>query len=218
MNDIELNEMLNQWKAPEPSAELRERVHAMQPRRRRFTLPSWHLGKGLFAGVAAGAVMCLFGISVAFPQAFSPSSVRFNLISEYRVYNDDGSVTVREQRASTAVHGREIILERHVPDDAFMTAHMQFFDMIHRLFGIGAEAPASMSGDCSVPDASVAGHESLLGYRTTVLQYPDRYREWRSPDLDCIVMKWVIEKPGAHGELRITSERRPLTVRMNRPQ
>jgi hypothetical protein len=218
MNDTELDEMLNQWKAPEPGAELRSRVRGMQPRRRRFIWPSWHLSKGLIAGVAAGAVMCLFGVSVGFPQVFAPSSVRFNLLSEFRVYHDDGSFTVTEQRASTAIHGREIILQRFVPDNIFMSVHMQFFDMFHRWLGMNAAGPASITSDCATPDASVIGHETVIGYRTTVVQYPDRYREWRAPDLDCIVMKWIVEKPAANGEFRITSERRPLIVRINHPQ
>ena len=218
MNDTELDEMLNQWKAPEPGAELRGRIRGMRPPRRRFVWPAWHLSKGLFAGVAAGAVMCLFGISVAFPQVFAPSSVRFNLISESGVYNDDGSFTVREGRVSTAVHGKEIILKRTIPDNVLMSLHMRFFDMIHRWFGMDQPAPASMASDCSVTGAEVAGHEKLIGYQTTVLQYPDHYREWRAPDLDCITMKWVVEKPTANGGFRITSERRPLIVRINPAQ
>ncbi len=221
MNDTELDEMLNRWKAPEPGAELRGRIRGMQARPRRFAWPSWHLSKGLFAGVAAGAVMCLFGIGVAFPQVFAPSGARFNLLSESGVYSDDGSFTVREVRASTAVHGREIILQRHVPDNVFMSAHMQFFDMIHRWFGMNDSAPSSMSSDCSMPGTAVTGNATVLGYQTTVLRYPEdksdqsRYTEWRAPDLDCITMKWVVEKPAANGGFRITSERRPLTVRIN---
>jgi hypothetical protein len=225
MNETELDELLNQWQAPEPGAELRGRIRGLQPRRRRFAWPSWHLSKGLLAGVAAGAVMCLFGISVAFPQVFARSSIRFNLLSEFRVYHNDGSFTVREQRASTAVHGSEIILQRYVPDNTFMNVHMMFFDMFHRLLGMNeVPAPARMASDCSVPDASVTGHETVLGYRTTVLQYPpdpqdrSRYREWRSPELDCIVMKWIVEEPRANGGFRIASERKPLVVRINRPQ
>ncbi|HVY94488.1 MAG TPA: hypothetical protein VHA14_17120 [Bryobacteraceae bacterium] len=224
MNDTELDEMLNQWKAPEPGAELRERVRGMKPRRQwRLGWPSWHMSKGLFAGVAAGAVMCLFGIVAAFPQALAPSGVRFNLISEYLVYHDDGSFTVHEHRASTARNGQEIILDRDIPGDAFMSMHMHFFDTIHHWFGM-SDGPASIASDCSVPDVTVIGHETVLGYKTIVLRYPDedggksRYTEWRSPDLDCIVMKSVTEKAAANGGFRIASERRPLTVRMNHAQ
>jgi len=224
MNDTELDELLKQWKAPEPGAELRGRIRGIKPQKRRFAWPAWHLSKGLFAGVAAGAVMCLFGISVAFPQVFAPSSPRFNLISESGVYSGDGSFTVRETRASTAVHGREIILQRSMPDNLFMSMHMQFFDMIHRWFGASDESPSSMSSDCSMPGTAVTGHATLLGYQTTILQYPEdksdgsRYTEWRSPSLDCITMKWTVEKPALNGQLRITSERRPLIVRMNHAQ
>ncbi|HVW10023.1 MAG TPA: hypothetical protein VHC90_15650 [Bryobacteraceae bacterium] len=225
MNDSELDEMLNQWKAPEPGAELRERIRGTQPgRQRRFSWPSWHMSKGLFAGVAAGAVMCLFGMGIAFPQVFAPAGVRFNLISESGAYNDDGSFTVQEERVSTAVHGKEIILKRQIPDNEFMSLHMRFFDMIHRWLGMDQSGPASITSDCAVAGAAVAGHETLLGHPTTVLQYSadpqdqSRYREWRAPDLDCIVMKWVVQKPAASGGFRITSERRPLAVRMNPAQ
>jgi hypothetical protein len=181
------------------------------------------MSKGLFAGLAAGAAMCLFGMSIAFPQVLAPSGVRFNLISESGVYNDDGTFTVQEERVSTAVHGKEIILKRNIPDNEFMSLHMRFFDMIHRWLGMD-DGPASTASDCSVAGAAVAGHETLLGHQTTVLQYPadmqehSRYREWRAPDLDCIVMKWIVEKPTANGGFRIASERRPLTVRMNHAQ
>jgi hypothetical protein len=173
--------------------------------------------------VAAGAVMCFFGISVAFPQVFAPSSIRFNLISEIRTYNDDGLFIIRELRASTEFHGREVILQRDIPGDTLMTLHMHFFDTIHRWFDMNSGAPSSISSDCSVPGASVTGHETVIGYRTTVLQYPPlhnrgRYREWRAPELDCITMKWVEDEPTANGEFRMTGERWPLTVRMNHAQ
>jgi len=225
MNDTELDEMLNQWKAPEPGAELRGRIRGMKAQKRRFAWPSWHLSKGLFAGVAAGAVMCLFSISVAFPQVFAPSSARFNLISESGVYNDNGSFTVREARVSTAVHGKEIILKRNIPDNVLMSLHMRFFDMIHQLLGMSDDgSPSSISSDCSMPGTAVAGHATVLGYQTAIIRYPEsqsdnsRYTEWRAPDLDCITMKWVVEKPAANGGFRITSERRPLIVRINHAQ
>ncbi|HVV43905.1 MAG TPA: hypothetical protein VHC72_01830 [Bryobacteraceae bacterium] len=220
MNDTELDEILNQWKSPEPGAELRARIRGLQPRGRRFAWPTWHISKGLFAGVAAGAVMCLFGISVAFPQAFAPAAIRFNLLSEFVSWHDDGSSQVREVRASTMIGGREIFLERHVPDDELMTLHMHFFDTIHRMLGVGEGAPESFGNDCSVPNARADGHETLLGYQATKLVYNPadfnggRYIEWRAPELECIVMKSTWEKL-VNGELRLRDERRSLTVRVN---
>ena len=221
MNDTELDDMLEQWKAPEPRAELRERVRRQQPRKWSFAWPAWHLSKGLAAGALVGAAICFIGIAAAFPQVLAPAA-RFNLLSEYVDHEDDGSSIIREYRASTAHNGQEIILERSNPDNWLMNLHFLLFDNVHRLLGISEAAPASMASDCSFPSMSVIGYEMTLNYRTTVQRTVNgdgsRYTEWRSPDLDCIVMKYIADKPAASGQFQMTKERRPMAVRINHPQ
>jgi hypothetical protein len=183
---------------------LRDRVRSgfrakLEAPKRRF---EWHLSKVLLAGALAGGAMCFIGITAAFPQVLSPTP-RFNLLSEYVDYEDDGSSIIREYRASTAHNGQEIILERSNPDNWLMNIHFHFFDTVHRLLGIAKAAPPPMASDCSFPTMSVIGHEMTLNYRTTVQRTVNedgsRYTEWRSPDLDCIVVKYIAEKPAANG-------------------
>ena len=217
MNDTELDDMLNKWDAPPVPRGLRERISQEPPRKKwKFRLPS-----GLVFGLAAGAAMCFFGMTAAFPQALGPAP-RFNLLSEILDHKEDGSSSIYEYRASTAHNGAEIMLEQTYPDSWFLTLHAHFFGAVHRMLGISGHPPESMASDCSVPKMSVIGHETLLNYRTTVQRVVDedgsRYTEWRSPDLDCITMKYIAEKPVGNGQFRITVERRPMTVRINHAQ
>lgn len=221
MNDTELDDMLNQWEAPEVPARLRDSIVLPRPPKRRIAWPSWHLSKGLLAGVAIGGVMCLFGVAAAFPQALSPTP-RFNLLSKFVVYRSDGTSTIQELRASTAQQGREIILDQNFPDSLFMTVHARFFGAVHRLLGLEHPGPPTMASDCSSPDNSAVAHEKLLGYQTTKLLFKPgetggRYIEWRSPQLDCIIMKSTWEK-AENGEFKLTEERLPMVVRINRTQ
>jgi len=220
MNDTELDDMLNQWEAPEVPARLRDSIVLPRPPKRRIAWPSWHLSKGLLAGALAGAAMCFIGIATAFPQVLAPSS-GFYVVSEYIEHKADGSSVAYEDRVATAQHGREIILKRHVPNNLFMDLHMRFFDTVHRLLGLEHEGPAGMGSDCSIPGLSVIGHETVLNYQTirqrTMDKDGSRYTEWRAPDLECIVMKYTKEEP-VNGELTLTDERRPMFVKLNRAQ
>jgi hypothetical protein len=222
MNDTELDDMLNQWESPKVPARLRESIKLPPPQRKwRLSWPSWHLSKGLLAGALAGLAMCFIGITAAFPQVLTPTP-RFNLLSEYLEYNDDGSSRIQEYRASTAQNGQETIIERTNPDNWMMNLHFHLFDTLHRLLGINEQPPRPMAlSDCSMQGMSVIGHEAILNYRTTVQRAVDEngghYTEWRAPDLGCIVMKATWEKL-ANGELKLTDERRPLGVRINHAQ
>ncbi len=219
MNDSELDDMLNQWDAPPVPRGLRERISPASAPRSRFRLPS-----GMVFGLTAAAAMFLLVVGVASPQTFGlVPSARFNLLTETHEFKRDGSSTITEYRASTAHNGAEIILEQTFPDNAFMTIHQRFFNLMHRMLGLEHTAPASMASDCSYPEHAVLGTEVLLGYQTTRLRYtgPDssdgRYTEWRAPQLDCIKMKTTWEKL-VGGEFKLAEERRPMTVRINRPQ
>ncbi len=221
MNDTELDDMLNQWESPEVPARLRESIKLPPPERKwRFSWPSWHLSKGLLAGAVIGGGMCFIGISAAFPQVLAQSG-RFTVVSEYFDHKDDGSSVLYETRASTAQHGREIILVRTNPDNWMMNLHFFLFDRLHRLLGISQGPPAQIGSDCSVRGLSVVRSETILNYQTTmqrgVYQDGSRYTEWRAPALDCIVMKYTREEL-INGELKLTDERRPILVQINRAQ
>ncbi len=216
MNDTELDDMLNEWKAPAVPKGLRERISQEPPRPKwKFRLPS-----GLFFGLAAGAAMFLLVVGIAAPQTLG-TTPRFNFISQIIDHNADGSSSVNEYRTSTANNGAEIMLEQNFPDSWFMTLHSHFFDTVHRMLGI-SRPPPSMASDCSFRFMSVIGHETILNYRTTVQREVDqdgtRYTEWRSPDLDCITMKYLVERPLGNGQFRIVRERRPQVVTINRAQ
>lgn len=221
MNDNELDDLLTRWETPEaPASKMRARLKMDSPRRPRFTWSFREIRWGLVTAGLAGAATCFVGIAAAFPQAILPEP-RFNLISEVVRYKADGSQRVQEYRASTARDGVELMLDQSYPDNPFMTIHQRFFNTIHQLLGIGS-APTAMSKDCQVPSLTVIGRESILNYTTTVQRTLNedgsRYTEYRAPELDCAVMKYVVETPVGNGQFRIASEKRPMTVRINHAQ
>ena len=103
MNDIELDEMLDQWKAP--SVEMRLR----RPKR---GLPRW-----IPLSLAAAAV--LFIVVRAFPQT-APGSIPYIVESEYFRYGDEGggppSLSMRTY--SYNMQGGEQLISRWVPGDS----------------------------------------------------------------------------------------------------
>ena len=131
MNDTELDEMLNQWDSPPVRAELREHVQAgfmakRSVRRRWLAWPGWHVGKGVFAGVAVGAVLFLVVITQAFPQvlrtASPPAHVPWIVDSELIRYGDDGTSSVEMDIMSYKVNAsQEVVLSRSVPGNPIKT-------------------------------------------------------------------------------------------------
>jgi hypothetical protein len=167
MNDTELDDMLNKWEAPPVPRDLRQRIQPDRTPKRKFRVPS-----GMFFGLAAGAATFLLAVGVAAPQTFGLGPTpRFILMTETIDYKDDGSSAIQEYRRSTAQNGKEIIIDRRVPDSWFMTMHMNFFDAVHRLLGLEHSAP--VDPDCSVKGSSVAGTESVMNYNTVVLHFDD---------------------------------------------
>jgi len=234
MNDSELDDMLNQWDAPPVPSSLREKVRAglalgrKSSGKRWFTLPSWHIGKGLFAGMAAGAVVFLFVIAQAFPQALGPSStVRpFPYVVESNVvaYGDDGSSRIDATLMSSSYKGTEIVLTESHPGNPLEGWLMVFHNSIHLAllhYVPGLVMPESAAKDawfsayvqagCSDKGDNVIGHETVLKHATTAVQRtdPDGWRGtvWRAPDLGCFALRRKTEAPSPGGGFRLVSER-----------
>jgi hypothetical protein len=236
MNDTELDEMLNEWKAPEPGAELRARVRGMQPRGRRFAWPSWHLGRGLFAGAAACGVALLVLVGIAAPET-TAGSIPFTVDSEYTRHYKDGSSKITEYRTEYMRDGAEVTLSSNYPDKPLMTIHNRFFyavsnlmyPMVRTVHGPDKRAipPETVANDCVSPgarDLKVIGHEKILGYLTAALRLPDgvgndgRYTEWRAPALGCFVLRSTSETADPNGSYRLTDEKRATKITVHHAQ
>jgi hypothetical protein len=233
MNDKELDEMLNQWDAPAVRTELRENVRAgfvaakTKPRRR-FAWPSWHVGKGLFAGLAAAA-LCLVAISQAFPQALnlsssSPVAFPYVVISSVVAYADDGSSRPDANIISSSYKGTEIVISETHPGNPWQEWIKGFHNSVHYFllrYVPGLVLPESAAKDawfnsyvqsgCVGSGQTPVGHDTILGHATTALQHidPDGWRgtEWRAPDLGCFALRRKSEAPDPGGGYRLVAER-----------
>jgi hypothetical protein len=241
MNDTELDDMLNQWDAPPAPPSLREKVRAGlalgRGRKRigeRFAWPTWHVGKGLFAGMAAGAVVFLFVIAQAFPQAMGmsvpspvlgyPYLVRSNVIA----YAPDGSWRVEATLFSYSYKGSEIVVTETHPGNPLEDWLMGFHNGIHYAllrYMPGLVVPESAAKDawfsayvqagCVDKGENAVGHETIRKHETTVVQHidPDGWRGtvWRAPDLGCFALETKSEEPVAGG-YRLVRQRGAVMV------
>lgn len=233
MNDIELDEMLNQWGVPPAGAELRERVRSgfvAGPKRRRryFPLIGW---KGLFAGVAAATVLFLVVTAQAFPDFLGMASPAlrppYMAISSVVRYATDGSSTHGPEIFSYNYKGTEIIEQENVQGNPFMGVVLAFHLGVHRMlleFAPNLVMPESSARDVAfsaylkagcVNDGDVViGHETLLAHQTTVIQHVRgwRWTEWRAPDLGCFALRRRNEDLVAGGGYRLTEQRDTVRV------
>jgi hypothetical protein len=236
MNDTELDDVLNQWKAPEPGAELRARIRGMKPRKRLFAWPSWHLGRGLFAGAAACGVALLVLVGIAVPET-TAGSIPFTVDSVYTQHGKDGSATITEYRTEYMRDGAEVTLSSSFPDNPLMTIHNRFFyalqnlmyPMVRAVHGPNKRAISSetVANDCVSPgakDLKVIGHEKILGYMTAVVGVPNgmpvdgRDTEWRAPALGCFLLRGRWEAAKNDGSYRLTYEKQATKVTVNHAQ
>jgi hypothetical protein len=125
MNDTELDELLNTWKTPEPSASMRERVRAgvaVKPARpSRPWFPGWRW-------VTAGAAVAAAVLIIVNTSAFSakPSPPPYTVDSEITLYdNVPGWLNVGYSGPQTATMtsynqaGTEVLLAWNSPDHPF---------------------------------------------------------------------------------------------------
>jgi hypothetical protein len=248
MNDNELDEMLSQWKTPAVRPSLRERVrsafeaeHPQQKDTRRPILRKLMdrmavmpgAGKGLFGGAALGSVVFLLIIAQAFSQSGgllpAPLPIPFTVKSEFLQYVDDGSPRLTNYLVSFRHEGNEISLSNEFPGDSLKTARWNVMNSTHlflyRLFWRIHSTPereradaARVTAGCLWPDQAATGHETILSYPTTIVQYKmvpsDHIRrtEWLAPDLDCFVLKSTTEALRDDGTFRLVTERLAISV------
>jgi hypothetical protein len=236
MNDHELDEMLNRWGVPPVRTELQERVeagHVAGPKRRYFPSVGW---KGLFAGVAAAAVLFLVVCTEAFPDVLgSPSPALrppYVAMSNVTAYAKDGSSRPESTVYSSSYKGTEIVLMEDDPGDPIHQAIMNIHLSVHRImlqFVPNLVMPESAAKDawfsayvksgCVDKGDVVIGHETLLAHQTTVIQNVGegwRWTAWRSPDLGCFPLRTRNEEPVSGGIYRLTEQRDTVSVMTRR--
>ena len=110
MNDSELDEILNEWRAPSPPPSMRKRVQAgfltLRPRKRRWR-------KSVVAAGALASATFFLLVTQAFPQ--HPARLPWSVDSEFVRYADDGSASIEMDSTSYESNGAEILF---VPVDA----------------------------------------------------------------------------------------------------
>jgi hypothetical protein len=231
MNDTELDEILDTWKAPEPPASLRGNVRAgyavrVEKRRPRARLALWAAAFGL------GAFLLV--LAQAFPQTVklvAPAyKIPYTVESEYVNYARDGSIDERIDYVSYQRNGEEIVLSQSVPGDPLKTIGMQLVSTTHAyllqfhrlIFGSGdfeahtQHAAAFVASGCTL--MGVAGHETILGYTTVKVQSAGNGRRattWMAPDLGCFTMRLVLEKQRPDGTYRVVGEKHATKVTIN---
>ena len=252
-SEDDLNCLLKAWTVPPSPQSLEDRLRRAYRDRARSRSNTWRprarwiadflptVGKGLFAGVAAGAVVSLLVIARAFPQS-PPAPITMD--SEFLVYKDDGSSSVSEYRSSS-VHGLEgQILSRTFPGDPLQTAADAILDPVTRMLqpiisplfykpgratamkSIATALAARIQNGC-VPSnmwgrpMTAIGDEKILNYPTRVFRFTpegrnERFTAWLAPDLECFSLRSTTEKARDSGGYRLVNEMRVLKVTVNR--
>ena len=236
MNDIELDEMLNQWGVPPVRGGLRERVAAgfvAAPKRRYFASIGW---KGLFAGFATAVILFLVICTEAFPDVLgSPSPALrppYMAISNVTAYAKDGSSRLESTVYSSSYKGTEIVQTEKDPGDPIHEAIIDFHLGIHTLLlrylpaiampessARDAWFSSYVKADCVDKGDVVIDHETVLAHQTTVIQNVGdgwRWTAWRAPDLGCFALRTKNEEPLAGGGYRLTKQRDTVTVMTRR--
>jgi len=232
MNDHELDEMLNQWDAPTPRPELRERVRAgfvPGPRRRYFPSIGW---KGLFAGFATAAILFVVVTAEAFPDVLGTPSPAlrspYEAESKVTAYAKDGSSRLESTIFSHSYKGTEIVQAEFDEGVSLLGAIKAFHLGIHELllrYVPNVVMPESSARDawfssyvksgCVDKGDAVIGHERLLAYQTTVVQSIGdgwRWTGWLAPDLGCFALRTRNEEPLAGGGYRLAKQRDTVRV------
>lgn len=229
MNDTELDNLLNTWTTPDPPPSLRARVRAgyatLVPKpRRRFRLSFW--------AIAFAFAAFLVVLTAAFPQTVKlivpAAKIPYIVETDTNTYNKDGSLLHEVQMTSYIRNGRVIILSR-TPGNPLVTFAMRSLNAAYSLFFSPVDpqrwAEFVASGCSSV--GTVVGHETILGYQTTVtvhlspsydggvVQNGRKITLWQAPDLGCFELKRVHEQQNPDGTYRLADEHHAIKVTVN---
>ena len=136
-SDDDLNSLLAAWTIPESPGSLEQRLRRAyrgRSRSRSVRWPRWLAGlspaAGVFAGIAAGAVVFLLVIAEAFPQSLAALSGRtFPFTADYEeiAYKADGSSSIL--RYFTSAGG--LVLSSEFPGDPVGTAGQRILDQMN---------------------------------------------------------------------------------------
>jgi hypothetical protein len=198
MNHNELDEMLDQWKAPEMRNSLRETLRAgfagTRERANRTGLlrriidAAAGIRISRLAVITMGAAALLFAIIQVSPQTVRMASpgyrIPFYVEFEFERYADNGSVPHQSRITSFPYAGHEIVMSVTESGDSLLTAIRGFASSIRTQFILAMpslvlpkEPPmaepdwfaAFVSSGCA-NGKTVVGHETLAGHETTVVQ------------------------------------------------
>jgi len=224
MTDNELDEMLNQWKAPAVRESLREDLRgrfAAGPvranrsrwwRRMLDAMPRTRIRR--VAVVAVGAAAALFAIMQVSPQTVRLASNGFRIPYyveyEFERYADDGSAPHQTRITSFPYGGGEIIMSVTESGDSFLNSVRTILSSIRRQailampsLALPKEPPMAepdwfagfVKSGCA-SGGTVVGHETIAGHETTVIQ---------SGSPGTRVMIWLAPDLACHA-LKLTDE------------
>ena len=225
MNDTELDNLLNTWTTPDPPPSLRSRARAgyatLTPKPRRpFRLFFWT--------TAFGFAAFLLVLTAVFPKTVElvEPTQKIPYIVETDTTNFMRDGTAHELRMTTYMRdGVEIILAR-TPGNPLGTFVLNAYALVFTPVDPHRWAEFVASG-CSNA-GTVIGHETILGYHTTVTEHLSPSHDagdslqngriitrWQAPDLGCFDLRMVHEQQYSDGTYRLVEERRALKVTVN---
>ena len=201
-SDEDLDYLLKTWAVPPSTDSLERRLRRAYRDRTGSHSRRWFPNApaaGMFAGIAAGAIIFLLVITQAFPQSFSALSgtaFPFTVDFEELEYKADGSSAILEY--STEAPQGVGVLSSEFPGDPLRTAQQRILDPLNlilyriatpvrerqmaraeaRLNTLEASHPelakriAEQEGTCGAPGSpwTVVGNEKILNYATTATQ------------------------------------------------
>ena len=236
MNDNELDEMLNQWKAPAMRDSLREDLRAgFAARSERAKAPKRTMRRLPFATIAAAAL--LFAIIQVSPRTISMASpgfrIPFYVEFEFERYTDDGSTPHQLRITLFPYAGHEIVMSMTESGDSLLHTFRGIASSIRKQFILAIpsfvlpkEPPMAepdwfagfVRSGCS-EGKNVIGHETIAGHMTTVMETGGttgyRIKVWMAPDLACFALKLTHEVKDANGIYRLKIRKEAVKVTMN---
>ncbi len=231
MNDMELDEMLNTWTAPQTPASLRDsmRTGFAAAQERSIRARPLRGGKLLVTGAVLGAAALVLVIAQAHPGS-SPARIPYTVDSEFIRYANDGSSSIDMYGTSYNHNGREIMLSSWIPGHPFVSAIRRSLNGIGLIlfdlsvsFRANAEREERAATAARVKrgcvDGPVVGRDTLLNHPATAVQHPTlngwRTTMWMAPDLGCFALRITTEDQRPDGTYRLVTEKRALKVNLN---